>query len=53
MSLLGPKPKCRDVRDLIAIGWEADPTRTSILVEIDPSATSARIFAVMHNTRRT
>jgi hypothetical protein len=24
----GPKPKCRDVRDLVAIGWEADMKRT-------------------------
>jgi hypothetical protein len=23
-STHGPKPKCRDVRDLVVIGWEAD-----------------------------
>ena len=29
MSPFGPKPKCRTVRDLVAIGWKADVTRTS------------------------
>ena len=29
MSGIGPEPKCRDVRDLVAIGWKADLTRTS------------------------
>jgi hypothetical protein len=29
MLPLGPKPKCREVRDLIAIGWKADMKRTS------------------------
>jgi hypothetical protein len=28
-AVFGPNAKCRDVRDLIAIGWEADLTRTS------------------------
>ena len=27
-SEIGPKPKCRDVRYLVAIGWKADTTRT-------------------------
>ena len=26
----GPKPKCRDVHDLVAIEWKADTTRTSL-----------------------
>ena len=26
---VGPKPTCRNVRDLVAIGWKADLTRTS------------------------
>jgi hypothetical protein len=25
---IGPKPKCRDVRDLVAIGWKADMATT-------------------------
>jgi hypothetical protein len=29
MSPCGPKPKCRNVRDLVANGWKADTTRTS------------------------
>jgi hypothetical protein len=28
-NTIGPKPKCHDVRDLVAIGWKADTTRTS------------------------
>jgi len=34
MSLIAPKPKCRDVRDLIAIGWKADTKRTSPEVRV-------------------
>ncbi len=26
---IGPKPKCRNVGDLVAIGWKADVTQTS------------------------
>ena len=33
-STHGPKPKCRDVRDLVVIGWEADMTRTSLKVRV-------------------
>ena len=29
MSACGPKPKCRHVRDLVAIGWQVDIARTS------------------------
>ena len=29
MFHIGPKPKCRDIRDLVAIEWKADTTRTS------------------------
>ena len=29
MSAFGPKPKCRDVRHSVAIGWKADMKRTS------------------------
>ena len=34
MSTIGPKPKCRDVRDLVEIGWKADMKWTSPEVRV-------------------
>ena len=36
MSTIGPKPKCRDVRDLVEIGWKADMKWTSPEVRVWP-----------------